>query len=53
MEIILNWLESCGYTKADAVNEAEIMIKRNMYQSGVQVCSREYAIEMILEDLVD
>lgn len=47
---ILAWLESCGYSKEDAKVEAERMIKANQWD-GVEMCSREFAIEMILENI--
>lgn len=50
MERILAWLESCGYSKEDARTEAERMIRYNQWDGG-EMCSREFAIEMILEDI--
>ena len=41
---------SCGYTEKAAVKEANSMIEQNRWD-GAEMCSREYAIEMILEDL--
>lgn len=49
MEKIVNWLISCGY-KNEAIEEANKMIEANRWD-GVEKCSREYAIEMILDDL--
>lgn len=50
MEKILAWLESCGYSKEAAKVEAEKMIRANQWD-GVEMCSREFAIEMILESI--
>lgn len=50
MEKIVNWLISCGYGKNEAIAEANKMIEANRWD-GVEKCSREYAIEMILENL--
>jgi hypothetical protein len=50
MERIVEWLMSCGYSESDARKEAEIMIERNIWD-GVERCSREYAIQMILENI--
>lgn len=52
MEKIVNWLISCGYSKSEATTEANKMIEANRWD-GVEKCSREFAIEMILEDLQD
>ena len=52
MEKIVKWLMSCGYSKEAATVEANKMIEANRWD-GVEKCSREYAIEMILEDLED
>ena len=50
MEKIVSWLMRCGYNKNDAYMEANKMIERNRWD-GVEMCSREFAIEMILADL--
>ena len=50
MEKIVSWLMSCGYNKNEAIIEANKMIECNRWD-GVEMCSREYAIEMILEDI--
>lgn len=50
MEKIIEWLQSCGYSESSAVIEANKMIEANRWD-GVEKCSREYAIEMILNDL--
>lgn len=50
MERVVEWLMSCGYCESDAKKEAEIMVERNRWD-GVEKCSREYAIEMILENI--
>lgn len=50
MEKILAWLESCGYSKEAAKVEVEKMIRANQWD-GVEMCSREFAIEMILESI--
>lgn len=50
MEKIVNWLISCGYSENDAVTEANKMIEAARWD-GVEKCSREYAIEMILDAL--
>ena len=50
MEKIIEWLISCGYNETEARNEANKMIEANRWD-GVEKCSREYAIEMILNDL--
>ena len=47
---IVQWLMSCGYTEKEAVKEANSMIEQNRWD-GAEMCSREYSIEMILEDL--
>lgn len=52
METIVNWLMSCGYNKKEAVREANAMIEYNR-RDGYEVCSREYAISIILADLED
>ena len=49
MEKIVKWLEGCGFNKSEAVKEAETMIK--YHTTGVDAVSREYAIELILEDI--
>jgi hypothetical protein len=52
MDKIVNWLMSCGYNKQEAYIEANKMIERNRWCGcGSVPCSREYAIEMILEDI--
>lgn len=51
MEKIINWLISCGYCEKDAITEANKMIEANRWD-GAEKCSREYAIDMILEDLI-
>ena len=50
MEKIIEWLQSCGYSESSAVIEANKMIETNRWD-GVEKCSRECAIEMILNDL--
>ena len=50
MEKILAWLESCGYSKEEAKVEAEALIRFNQWD-GQEMCSREFAIEMILETI--
>lgn len=50
MEKIVNWLMSCGYNKENAYIKANKMIERNRWD-GVEMCSREFAIEMILADI--
>lgn len=50
MEKIVNWLISCGYAEREAVKEANKMIEQNRLD-GVEKCSREFAINMILENL--
>ncbi len=50
MEKIIAWLMSCGYSETEAKAEAEQMILRNRYDGG-EMLSREYVIEMILEDI--
>ena len=52
VERIVNWLIGCGYTEAEAKKEANIMIEYNR-RDGDELCSREYAIEMILADIED
>lgn len=51
MDKIVEWLTGCGYSNTDAVKEANKMIEANRWD-GVEKCSREYAIEMILNDLL-
>jgi hypothetical protein len=50
MERIVEWLMSCGYSESDARKEAEIIVEHNRWD-GVERCSREYAIQMILENI--
>ena len=50
MERIITWLVSCGYTQAEAQTEARRMIEYNR-RDGAELCSVEYAIEMILQDI--
>lgn len=50
MEKIISWLMSCGYNETEAKAEADRMIEYNR-RDGFEVCSREYAIEMILADI--
>lgn len=50
MERILAYLESCGYSKAEAKVEAEELIRFNQWD-GAEMCSREFAIEMILAEI--
>lgn len=50
MDKIVKWLISCGYAEREAVKEANQMIERNRWD-GAEKCSREYAINMILESL--
>lgn len=50
MEKIIEWLQSCGYSESSAVIEVNKMIEANRWD-GVEKCSRECAIEMILNDL--
>lgn len=52
MEIIVNWLMSCGYSRANAITEANAMIERNRWD-GFEKCSREFAIQMILDDITE
>lgn len=52
MERILNWLKDCGYTEEDEIKEANLMIEQNR-RDGTELCSREFAIQMILEDLFE
>lgn len=52
MEKIVKWLMSCGFNHDEAINEANSMIERNRWD-GFEKCSREFAIQMILEDLED
>lgn len=49
MKKILDWLKGCGYSEAEAIKEAEAMIK--YHTTGIDAVSREYAIEMIVEDI--
>ena len=51
MEKIVNWLMSCGYSEDEAVVEANKMIEYNR-RDGFELCSREFAIQMILDDIV-
>lgn len=50
MKKIVAWLMNYGYNESEAVTEANKMIEANRWD-GVERCSREFAIEMILEDL--
>ena len=52
MEKIVKWFMSCGYSESEATTEANKMIEANRWD-GAEKCSREFAIEMILEDLQD
>lgn len=52
MEKIISWLNSCGYTNEEAIKEANSMVRCNMYKDHT-VYSREYAIQMILEEIED
>lgn len=49
MDKIIDWLMSCGYTRTDAETEAN-MVEMNRWD-GVEMCSREYAIQMVLDDI--
>jgi hypothetical protein len=49
---IVKWFMSFGYSESEATTEANKMIEANRWD-GVEKCSREFAIEMILEDLQD
>ncbi len=51
MEKIVEWLKSCGYSESEAVTEANKMIDANRWD-GTEMCSHEYAIEMILDNLI-
>lgn len=51
MKKIVEWLKSCGYSEGEAVTEANKMIEANRWD-GAEMCSREYAIEMILNDII-
>lgn len=48
MDKIIDWLMSCGYTRADAEIEANKMVEANR-RDGAEMCSREYAIQMVLD----
>lgn len=50
MEKIVKWLMSCGYNETEAVTEANTMIEAKRWD-GAERCSREFAIQMILDDL--
>lgn len=50
MVSIIDWLKSCGYEETEAKKEAEKMIRANQWD-GAEMCSREFAIQMILDDL--
>ena len=50
MEKIVNWLMRRGYNEAEAVTETNTMIEANRWD-GAERCSREFAIQMILDDL--
>lgn len=50
MKKIINFYKSCGFTEAEAIKEAETAIRRAQWD-GVEMCSREFAIEMILADI--
>ena len=50
MKKIVEWLMSCGYNEAEAVSVANKMIEFNRWD-GSESCSREFAIQMILDDL--
>ena len=50
MDKIINWLMSCGYTRADAAKEANKMVEMNRWD-GAEMCSREYAIQMVLDTI--
>ena len=52
MEKIVKLFMSCGYSESEATTEANKMIEANRWD-GAEKCSREFAIEMILEDLQD
>lgn len=52
MEKIVEWLKSCGYSENEATTEANKMIEANRWD-GVEMCSREYAISMILDSILD
>lgn len=46
---IVKYFESCGFNKSEATKEVESIIK--YHTTGVDAVSREYAIEMIFDDL--
>ena len=48
--MIIDWLESCKYTHDEAIAEAESMIRRQT--TGIDAVSREYAIELIADDII-
>ncbi|CDD65905.1 unknown [Firmicutes bacterium CAG:882] len=48
MDKIINRLMSCGYTCDDAEIEADKMVEMNRWD-GAEMCSREYAIQMVLD----
>lgn len=50
MEKIVAWLMGCGYTETEAIKEANIMIEYNR-RDGFEYCSREFAIQMILDEI--
>lgn len=50
MEKIVNWLMNCGYNREEATTEANKMIEMNRWD-GAEMCSREFAIDMILADI--
>lgn len=50
MEKIVEWLKNCGCSEVEAVTEANKMIEFNRWD-GAERCSREFAIQMILDDL--
>lgn len=52
MDKIVEWLKSCGYSENEAAIEANKMIEANRWD-GVEMCSREYAISMILDSILD
>lgn len=49
MERLVEYFIGCGYTEQEAVKEAESMIR--YHTTGADAVSREYAIEMLLEEL--
>ena len=49
MEKLIQFYMSCGYDHASAVEEVETALR--YHTTGVDAVSREYAIEMMLEDI--